>query len=357
MKTPADARERIRAIDEQVLALLAERMNAAKAVGRMKREAGQPLRDWDVEREVIDRTESAAARLGLTRAFARSLMQGVIAESRAEQEREQYSSYSGQAETIAVIGGAGRMGGWFADFFANQGHQIRVFDTATTCEFTSLREAIDGAAFAMIATPLETVPDRISALAETGFDGIAFDVASLKGHMAPAIDRARTTGLRYTSIHPMFGSGKRTLSDAVICICDCGDPSATESVRAFFSQTAATLVDLSMARHDEIVSYVLGLSHFVNVAIARALMRSSMPYDTLARIGSTTFHAQMETTATVIREQPELYYAIQKLNAFTPSMYASLRSAIEDISGFVERGEADAFVHMMSAARDWMETR
>ena len=266
-------RKRIRKIDEDILRLIAARLETATAIGQQKKSEGIPLRDWDVERQVLDRAARQAEAFGVAPTVARHVMQTLIAASRDEQERTSYSTYRGSAESILIIGGAGTMGRWFVDFFGNQGHDVRVFDPAQQNGKT-LTEALDGTSFALIAAPLDAVAGVLDEIATLNYGGTVFDIASLKGHLRDALDRAHAAGLSVTSIHPMFGAGVRTLANQVVCICDCGAPQATRRVEAFFTDTAATLVKLSLDEHDVIVSYVLGLSHLTNLVFTRVLMDS-----------------------------------------------------------------------------------
>jgi chorismate mutase/prephenate dehydrogenase len=345
-------REHVRKLDEDILGLIAARMETAKAIGEQKKLDGIPLRDWEVERQVLDRAARRAEVFGLPVPVARAVMQTLIAAARAEQERVSFSSYHGTAEDILIVGGLGKMGHWFADFFGNQGHRVRVFDARA--DNATLEKALDGTSCALIATPLDVVPSVLEQLTEARYGGVVFDIASLKGHLKNALARARAAGLAVTSIHPLFGPGVRTLCDQVICVCDCGDGEATRKVEGFFADTAASLVRLSLEEHDRMISYVLALSHLTNLVFAKVLMDSGKRFDELNRVGSTTFHLQMQTTATVVRENPDLYYAIQRLNPFSEQLCESFRRGFETIAGWVRAGDCGAFFEMMEAGRQWM---
>lgn len=348
----------IQDLDRRILTLIGQRMDCAALVGRLKKKEGVPLRDWQVERAVLDQADRVADGIGLSGKLARSVMQVLIAASRVEQERLTYSQYTGSAESILVIGGLGKMGRWFVKFFADQGHRIRVYDVAATAGelgwAQSLAEVLPATTFAVIATPLDTVPAVIAELIAASYRGTVFDIASLKGPLKPAIATAREAGLSLASVHPMFGPGARTLSDQVICICDCGNEDATRRVRAFFGDTAATLVDLSLDEHDRIVSHVLGLSHLLNVLFVRVLMNADDSFDVLNRVGSTTFHSQITTSATVVEDNPELYYLIQRLNPFTPRLYTTLTRELGAVTAAVLDGDQAAFVELMNAAKEWL---
>jgi chorismate mutase/prephenate dehydrogenase len=353
-----ELRARISELDEQIFRLIAARMKHVKSVGAIKKAEGIPLRDWEVEKQVLERTQATAAELGLPPELAHTFMNTLIAASRTEQERLSYSDYQGDAEEILIIGGLGKMGRWFADFFGNQGHRIEIYDPQADSEqpaiVTRLEDGLERASFALVATPLDVVPQVIERLAELRFSGTIFDIASLKGHLKPAIAMARAVGVSVASCHPMFGPGARTLSDKVVCSCDCGDPAATAKVEAFFRDTAATLVKLSLDEHDRIVSHVLGLSHLINILFTKVLAASGLPHDRLREVASTTFLSQMATTITVIRENPELYYAIQRNNPYTPELYAALKQACGDVTEWVLAGDQEAFVKSMQECKRWV---
>lgn len=353
-----DFRAEIHRLDGRILELIRERINVAVRIGELKKERGLALRDWKVERAVLEHAERTGRQLGVSPMLTRGVMQLLLAGSRVEQERQTFSAYSGEAESILIIGGAGKMGRWFADFFSDQGHSVSVYDVVTPVSPAqrprSLEASLPQTTVAVIATPLETVGIVVDRLAAAEYPGVVFDIASLKSHFKGAIARARAAGLSLTSVHPMFGPATRTLSDQVICICDCGDVQATARARAFFADTAATLVDLPLDEHDRIVSYVLGLSHLVNILFARVLMAGGDSLETLNRVGSTTFHSQMSTSAGVVQENPDLYYAIQSLNDFTPRLYESIFRELSTLTNAVLNGDRTAFTGMMQAARRWV---
>jgi chorismate mutase/prephenate dehydrogenase len=357
MKRLEILRASMRDLDRAILQLIAARMETAKVIGELKKSERIPLRDWNVERAVLDGAVETAEELGLSQQMSRAVMQLLVAESRAEQERASFSTYRGTAESILIIGGRGKMGRWFADFFGNQGHRVGIHDARSNGAdegAATLQSALEGTSCVLIATPLDVVPSIIEQLAEVGYAGTVFDIASLKGHLKPAIAKARRAGLALTSIHPMFGPSARTLADQVICVCDCGDSEATGKVEGFFSGTAATLVKLSLDEHDRIVSYVLGLSHLTNLVFTKVLMESGTPFAQLNRVGSTTFHSQLTTSSTVIQENPDLYYAIQRLNPFSAELCESFRRGFEAIAGWIRDEDRQAFVEMMQAGKRWM---
>lgn len=353
----AQLRASVREIDEQIVKLMAKRTATAAGIGQIKKRCGLPLRDWEVEKDVLALADRAAKVAGTSPTLVRSVMQLLIAEARTEQERRSFSRAAETGESILIIGGRGKMGQWFSDFLLNQGHRVDIFDIHAAEDNSGrgrpLSALLPSNSMALVAAPLETVPQIIAELTAARYAGTVFDIASLKGHLKGAIAEAHQAGLSVTSIHPLFGPSARALSDKVICVCDCGDGQATQRVRSLFGETAVTLVDLSFDEHDSIMSYVLALSHLVNIVFAAVLTKSGFSYDRLEQVGSATFHSQMVTTSTVIEENPDLYYSIQRFNPFAAELFGRLKREVDLLTSAVLDNDRSAFVQAMLAARSW----
>ena len=216
-----------------------------------------------------------------------------------------------------------------------------------------LEEAVKEASFVLVATTLDEVPLMIDSVVELNFKNVIFDVASLKSHLKDSIENAREKGVAIASIHPMFGPNARTLSDKVICLCDCGVSAANKKVEALFRDTAASIVKISLQEHDRIISYVLGLSHLINVIFIKSLMHGGYTYDELKNFGSTTFFSQIMTAESVIKENPYLYYAIQRLNPFQEDLYDNLKKASDFVTKSVIQGMGKDFINAMEKGKQW----
>ncbi|RLI47857.1 MAG: hypothetical protein DRP09_22015 [Candidatus Thorarchaeota archaeon] len=352
-------REEVKVVDREIMRLVGKRVALVRAIGEEKREKGIPLRNWEVEKSVMENVEHSAEEFDITVSLVKSIMHRLVEESRIEQERLHYSACTEDEENILIIGGRGEMGRWFCSFFQNQGHNPSVYDlSGVSKQFKSYRNLQTGLqenSFILIATPLDQISLVINDITELGYKGVVFDIASLKAHLRDSINHARENGISITSIHPMFGPYTRTLSDKVICLCDCGDDEANERVKSLFQNTSADIVRLTLEEHDHLISYVLGLSHIINVVFIKSLVNSGYTYSQLKNVASTTFLAQMETVQSVIEENPLLYYAIQRLNPFKEELYKNLKEAVDCVITAVLKGDGKKFSRIMEQGRRWLE--
>lgn len=130
-----ELRDRLSALDRQLLTLVAERQALSRQVAEVKRAAGRPTRDFRREREVLLQARAAADSLGISPALAESVLRLLIRGSLTTQERIRVAAAGrGSGHTALVIGGAGKMGRWFCDFLSSQGYAVTVADPALAAE-------------------------------------------------------------------------------------------------------------------------------------------------------------------------------------------------------------------------------
>jgi chorismate mutase/prephenate dehydrogenase len=120
--------------------------------------------------------------------------------------------------------------------------------------------------------------------------------------------------------------------------------------RALFAHTAADCVDLSLEEHDEVMAWVLGLSHLVNIAFASALAESGEAVPLLRQISSSTFNAQLKVAAQVVSENPHLYYEIQQGNDMTDEVVDHFRRVLDDLSRAVREEDEPSWTRAMDIA-------
>src|SRR6267142_4248641 len=116
-------------LDGQLVELVARRQALSEQVAAVKRATGRATRDFGREREVILRGRNAATRLGVSPDLAESLLRQLIQSSLTTQEHARVAAHAhGSGKRRLVIGGCGKMGGWFAEFLASQGFSVSICD-------------------------------------------------------------------------------------------------------------------------------------------------------------------------------------------------------------------------------------
>jgi chorismate mutase/prephenate dehydrogenase len=357
-----DLRRRINAIDDRMIELVAERKHLSEEVARVKRSTGRATRDYQREREVIVAARDKAVALGVTPDVAEEILRILIRSSLTTQEQlSVVAKGAGSGRRALIIGGAGKMGRWFADFLTSQGFSVEVADPvaapAGVTHIADWRTTDLKQDFILLATPLGVTDAILRDLALRRPPGVVFDVGSLKSPLRSGLLALKSHGVRVTSVHPMFGPDTQLLSGRHVVFVDLGHAEALQKVQELFAPTMVEQVVMSLDDHDRLIAYVLGLSHALNIAFFTALAESGEAAPRLARMSSTTFDNQLEVASAVAQESPELYYEIQSLNDYGAESLEALAKAVERIRTAILSQNHDAFVALMQRGQEYLEDR
>jgi chorismate mutase/prephenate dehydrogenase len=359
-----ELRRQLDELDGELLGLVAKRQQLSREVAAVKRATGYPTRDYLRERDVIMGVRGRAAKLGLPGDLAEQLYRLLIRSSLTTQEQLSVTAHgAGSGRRALVIGGAGKMGSWFARFLASQGFTVQVADPAAAArgDAGAVRDwrtlqALDHD-FIVVATPLSSADAILRELAARRPRGVVFDLGSLKSPVRGGLDALKAAGCQVTSLHPMFGPDTELLSSRHVVFVDLGVATALDAARSLFAPTMAEQVVMSLDDHDRLIAYVLGLSHALNIAFFTALAESGEAAPRLAQLSSTTFDAQLDVAGKVAEESPELYFEIQALNDFGAESLDALAAAVERLRRAVASGDQPAFAALMQQGLDYLKGR
>jgi chorismate mutase/prephenate dehydrogenase len=340
-------RDRIRQLDEEILARAAERLRLARDVGARKREQALSTVDYSQERAVLDRARDTAEREGLDPALAEQLIAGLIraAVTVQDQDRVRHAAL-GAGHRAVLVGGAGRMGRWLARFLEDQGYETGALDPAAPAEEQAwAAAALTDAELVVCATPPVATARLYEEWCATPPRGVIVDIASIKTPLIAPIRALRAAGGRVASIHPMFGPSVTLLRDCDIVICDTGDAAATATVEALFTPTTARLVHLPLDDHDRVMADVLSLAHATAITFALALPDHELP------VRSTTYHALESLSARLVRESADVYYEIQSRNPYSSAALERLRASVERVIRAIAESDQETFRALLAEGR------
>ncbi len=357
----AALRAQLDRVDADLVSLAARRQEIVSTIGQLKQGVGRQVRDFRRERQVLDHVRRRAVETGLDPELAEELLKRLIDASLARQEQERgQRTGRGRGQRALVIGGAGRLGGWLADFLDNQGFNVLLADPALADDreqgrFSDWRHAPHAVDLTVVACPIAVSAGIIEALSDRGQEGLVLEVASVKSGLIDTLRKAATNGLRVCAAHPMFGPDTRLLAGRNVLLMDVGCRDAVEAARALFDDTMAELHEIDIDRHDRLMALVLGMSHALNIAFFAALAESGLPAAELNAAASTTFARQLSIARNVAAENPALYFEIQSLNHHGQWSRQLLADAVSSLSRAVDESRPDAFITAMTKGRKYLE--
>ncbi|MDR3282429.1 MAG: prephenate dehydrogenase [Candidatus Methanoplasma sp.] len=326
---PANFGKNVKDIDRMILHLVAERTKAAASgdagidAEELRKAVEGTSLDRDTAEAVIDILKKTAAEMGP-------------------------QCKPSESKRICVVGGRGKMGIWLGGLFASAGHSVTAVDKAPGCDHDiSIAAECDIVA---VATPISAISGILRELDGICGDQAIFDISSLK---SPFIDVLTDMGSRrrVCSVHPMFGPGAKSMRGRNLIVCDCGNAEATGSVSELFGGRGANIVGMPVEDHDRYMSYVLGLSHAVNIAFFTVLERSGIPLEEFMSVASTTFKKNVDTNESVALEDPALYYEIQHLNSDSAKVWEEFSEAVKDVRAASLSDRSEEFTNLMARGR------
>lgn len=348
-------------LDARLLQIIAERQSTSREIARVKRATGFPTRDYGRERDVILGARSQAAKIGVSPDLAETFMRLLIRSSLTTQEQASVVAHGvGTGQRALVIGGAGKMGAWFASFLTSQGFEVQIADPKAAAGSNVIADWRDSALthdYIVVAAPLGATNQILQQLAERKPRGVVLDLGSLKSPLRAGLEALRASGTLVTSIHPMFGPNTELLSGRHVIFIDLGSADALARARSLFAPTMAEQVVMGLDEHDRLIAYVLGLSHALNIAFFTALAESGEAAPRLARLSSTTFDAQFDIASNVAEENPELYFEIQRLNDFGAESLNALARAVEAVRSAVFDNDQARFTALMRQGNEYVKDR
>jgi chorismate mutase / prephenate dehydrogenase len=357
-----ELRRHLDELDARLLEIIADRQHTSREIARVKRATGFPTRDYGREREVILGARTQAQKIGVSADLAETFMRLLIRSSLTTQEQASVVAHgSGSGQRALVIGGAGKMGAWFASFLTSQGFDVEIADpSAPKGELKAMADWNESSLthdYIVVAAPLGATDRILQQLAVRRPRGVVFDLGSLKSPLRAGLEALRGAGVAVTSIHPMFGPNTELLSGRHVIFIDLGHAQALARARALFAATMAEQVVMGLDEHDRLIAYVLGLSHALNIAFLSVLAQSGEAAPRLANLSSTTFDAQFDIASNVAEESPELYFEIQRLNDYGAESLDALSRAVESLRSAVSSGDQAKFTALMRQGQEYVKGR
>ena len=351
-------RKNLDSIDAKMIELLAQRQQTVDEIGSVKLSSKKPTRDYQREKQVIDNIMNIARLNNVDPDIARQIFTLIIKTSLEKQENQKINTSDyGDHKSALIIGGMGKMGQWFARFLSNQGFKVDISDVVKSennVDFEKVKLDYD---FIIVAAPIAVSADILLKLSKLKPKGIILDVGSIKSPLKLPLMQLVDSGCRVVSIHPMYGPDVRLLSNKHVIFIDLGDSNAVEQVKQLFEPTMAEQIDMQLEDHDRLVAYILGLSHVLNIAFMSILSESGEAAETLSKLSSTTFDAQLSIASNVVAENPHMYFEIQKLNNYSQSTLNALGDTVQRIIKVVNNNQEKAFVNIMNKAKDYISLR
>ncbi len=223
---------------------------------------------------------------------------------------------------IAILG-AGKMGIWFANFCKKKvgtvilagrsAEKLAKLNVELQIETTiDFQDAVRNADIVLICTSISSFEEVVKEIAPITRKGqIVMDICSIKEHpvdvMHKYIKEATILGT-----HPVFGPGSNGVIHKayVFTPTNTQEEALAEKYKQWLEKEGANVFIMSPQKHDEYMSTILGLPHFIGIVTCETLLSQKSFVET-KKLAGTTYRMLLTFAEATAQETPDIYASIQ----------------------------------------------
>jgi len=340
-------RDKIDAVDKQLIDLLAARLALVGEVGEVKSRHGLPIYAPDREASMLARRRAEAERLGvpgdlIEDVLRRVMRESYILESTSDKEHH-FKCMKPALGKVVIIGGQGQLGRLFGQMFGLSGYRVETLEQG---DWPRADEILADAGLVMVAVPIDITCQIIDRLGKLPADCLLVDVTSVKAapleHML-AVHQGPVLGL-----HPMFGPDVASLAKQVIVCCQGRDPAASQWLLDQMTIWGARLQQVEAKAHDEAMTLIQALRHFATFAYGWHLSREQANIDRLLNLSSPIYRLELAMVGRLFAQDPHLYADIILSSPQNLAMIRRYYQNFGEALGLLERGDRAGFIEAFS---------
>ena len=259
---------------------------------------------------------------------------------------------------IAIIGGYGNMGQWFARFLSQEGEpvvisgrdQAKLRDTARQLgvESASNDQAVTAADAVILSVPINSFEAVVKEIAPHTHAGqYIFDITSVKAKPVEIMHKYIKKGT-VLGVHPMFGPGAKGMKGQRFVLTPVNDEEEklADKTKKYLEDSGAKVAVMEPAEHDDLMSIVLGLSHFIALVSADTLLHLGK-LEKAREISGTSYRLLLTLAEGVVSEDPEFYSSLQMNLPGLAGIEKLFLSKAGEWSSLVGKGDRKEFAKRM----------
>jgi len=258
------------------------------------------------------------------------------------------------------------MGQWFAFFLKKEGNEVILIgrnqpkleqaERQLGVEVTTSIAAANQADVIIISVPIDNFDEVVAKLSPyTHPEQIITDITSVKVLPVAAMHRHIKQGLTLGT-HPLFGPGARSVTrqNFVLTPTNEQEQALAEKVRSYLETRGAKVQLMTPQGHDEMMTVILGLAHFIALVSADTLLN----FDRLKQmeaVSGITYKVLLTLVESVISEDPELYASLQMNLPNMTRVQELFNKNCQTWADLVKQKDRQEFVKRMKALRSKFE--
>ncbi len=271
---------------------------------------------------------------------------------------------------VTILGGAGGMGQWFAVFFRDNGAEVKIVDKSAKTEAIaeeigvqflntdisgrqdeSQTERIVDTDVLLLAVPIDLTGAVIERVGPKMRDGsLLMDITSVKKVPVELMCRVTNEGVEVLGTHPLYGPSATSMRGQTVIFVPVRKGSLYERVYEMFERNGAKIEILTAEEHDEVMSVIMGLTHFVLIAFGVTLKELEFDVERSRKFMSPMYEIITDFVARILHQDPRLY-ALMQTNFEMGAVHATFLACAKRLQELVAAGDLDAVMAEMAEAK------
>lgn len=264
---------------------------------------------------------------------------------------------------VAIIGGSGKMGRWFAQFLLKDGKEVIITGRnqrklleakqQLRVEVATNVEAVKNANVVLLSVPIDNFEEVVEEICPyIHSEQVVIDITSVKVFPVEIMHKHIKTGL-VLGVHPMFGPGARAITNHNFVLTPTNDAerALAQKVKGYLEARGARAMLMTPSEHDGMMSVVLGLCHFIAVVSADTLLS----FDRLRQmetIGGISYKVLLTLVEGVISEDPEFYASLQMSLPNMVEIEMLFQRKVKTWADLVKNRDRQKFIHRMNSLKN-----
>ncbi|MFQ5836248.1 MAG: prephenate dehydrogenase/arogenate dehydrogenase family protein [Candidatus Bathyarchaeia archaeon] len=222
---------------------------------------------------------------------------------------------------MAIIG-AGKMGRWFTRFFLEEGDSVIVSSRSKgkllkirdefRVEIADSVNAVKKADRVLICVPIENFEAVVKEIhSYVRSDQVVMDICSIKEGPVKIMHEYIKTGITLGT-HPVFGPGVKSIENQNFVLTPVNDEEKrfAKEFKSWLEGRQANVFIMSPRKHDELMSVVLGLPHFLGLVVCDTLLNYPNFLET-RKVAGASYKMLLTLAEAVASEKTEFYTSLQ----------------------------------------------
>ncbi len=271
---------------------------------------------------------------------------------------------------VTIIGGAGGMGKWFAGFFKENGVEVRIVDKSDITETvakeldvqflntdvlkleegTRIEKIVDTDVL-LLSMPMDITGRVIERVGPKMHDGsLLMDITSVKKTPVEMMENFTNEEVEIIGTHPLFGPSTTSMQGQTIIFVPLRKGPLYERIYEMFESNGARIEILTAEEHDEIMSVIQGLTHFILLSFGITLKNLDFDVARSRKFMNPMFEIIMDFVGRLLHQDPHLSAMIQT-NFEMRKVHESFLAVANRLYELVSAGNVDEFMDEMREAK------